>query len=42
MAHNPDNPYPVDPTGPLTIGSIPGEDLDRMIAATVRASEADQ
>lgn len=26
-----DNPFPVDPTGPLGIGSIPEEDLGRII-----------
>ena len=26
---------PVEPTGPLTIGTIPDADLDRMIAATI-------
>ena len=29
------NEYPVDPTGPLTIGTIDEESLDRLIAATI-------
>lgn len=29
-----DNRYPVDPTDDLTMGSIPDDALDRMIAAT--------
>lgn len=36
------NDYPVDPTGPLTTGTIPEADLDRMIAATVPAPKADE
>lgn len=39
MAHSPDNPFPVDATGPLTIGSIPDEDLDALIAATKPAEQ---
>lgn len=35
------NPYPVDPTGNLTIGGIPDADLDRMIAATAQPEEAE-
>ena len=29
------NDYPVDPTGPLTIGTIDDESLNRLIAATI-------
>lgn len=29
--------YTVDPTGPLTIGTIPDADLDRLIEATIPA-----
>lgn len=35
VALNIDTAHPVDPTGPLTIGTIPGEDLDRLIDATI-------
>lgn len=31
------NDYPIDPTGPLTVGTIPDADLDRLIAATIPA-----
>lgn len=34
-ALNIDTPHPVDPTGPLTIGTIPDADLDRLIDATI-------
>lgn len=34
MTHE-DRQYPVDPTGPLTIGSIPDEDLGPLFAATM-------
>lgn len=37
MTHQSDNPHPVDPTGPLTMGSIPEDDLDRLVAATLPA-----
>ncbi len=37
IVQRPDNPYPVDPTGPLTVGSIPDADLDRLLAATLPA-----
>lgn len=42
VALNADNPHPVDPTGPLTIGTIPDADLDRMIDATIPTTEGDQ
>lgn len=35
VALNIDTAHPVDPTGPLTIGSIPDDDLDRLIDATI-------
>jgi hypothetical protein len=35
------NPYPVDPTGPITVGSIPDADLKRMIQATILAAAVD-
>lgn len=41
IAQRPDNPYPVDPTGPLTVGSIPDADLDRLLAATIQPVEDD-
>lgn len=34
--------HPVDPTGPLTIGTIPDADLDRLIDATIPTTEGDQ
>ncbi len=36
-----DDSHPVDPTGPLTVGSIPEDDLDGLIARTV-PTEADE
>lgn len=39
VALNSDTAHPVDPTGPLTIGSIPDDDLDRLIDATVPAPD---
>ncbi len=42
VALNIDNQHPVDPTGPLTIGSIPDEDLDRLVDATIPPIEGDQ
>lgn len=38
VALNLDNRHPVDPTGPLTIGTIPDADLDRLIDATIAPS----
>ncbi|MDQ1250706.1 MAG: hypothetical protein QG597_5086, partial [Actinomycetota bacterium] len=38
IALNADNPYPVDPTGPLTIGGIPDSDLGPLIDATIAPS----
>lgn len=35
MSQRPDNPYPVDPTGPLTIGSIPEENLGPLFDAAI-------
>lgn len=42
MTTTPHSPaHPVDPTGPLTIGSIPDADLGRLIAATVPAASVE-
>ncbi len=39
MTQRSHNPFPVDPTGPLTMGTIPDADLDRLIAATIAPIE---
>ena len=36
IAQRDDNPYPIDETGPLTVGSIP-DAVDRLVAATIPA-----
>ena len=40
IAQRRDNPFPVDPTGPLTKGRVPDADLDRLIQATVPAGDS--